>query len=118
MHSHYSNDKYNYYNTYRISINLLLLLNFCLLHGCNRQKEVKQILPIQNQIQTAENLININTASVVELETLPNVGAKTAQDIIEYREKFGRFHKPEHLLLVRRISDKRFRALRELIKTE
>jgi DNA uptake protein ComE-like DNA-binding protein len=35
--------------------------------------------------------------------------------IIEHREKFGPFRRPEHLIIVRGISDKRFRALQNLI---
>ena len=38
-----------------------------------------------------------------------------AERIIEHREKFGPFRRPEHLIIVRGISDKRFRALQNLI---
>ena len=62
--------------------------------------------------------ININTASANELETLPGIGAALAARIIEHREKYGRFRKPEHLIVVRGISDKRFRALRDFITVE
>ncbi len=110
--------KCNYFNNYNFCIKLLLLTIYCFLLGCSRQKEAQQVLPTQNQVQIAENAININTASAEEIEKLPNIGTKTAQDIIEYREKYGKFRKPEHLLLVRRISDKRFREIRSLIKVE
>ncbi len=86
--------------------------------GCGEQKEAKQVLPTQNQIVVSENAININTASVKELERLPHVGAKLAQTIAEHREKFGRFRKAEFLLLVDGISDNRFREIRSLIKVE
>ena len=66
----------------------------------------------------SENAVNINTASLEELQKIPNIGAKTAVKIIEYREKFGGFRKPEHLLLIDRISDVRFREMRSLVKTE
>ena len=62
--------------------------------------------------------ININTAAANELETLPGIGKGLAQRIIEQREKYGPFRKPEHLIVVRGISDKRFQALRELITVE
>lgn len=107
-----------YFNIYRIVIKLLLLVNCCFLLGCDKQKESQQVLPIQNQVQVAENAVNINTASAAELEKLPHIGAKTAQNIIEYREKFGKFRKAEHLLLVPHISDKHFREIRNLIKIE
>ena len=63
-------------------------------------------------------LININTASADELEKLPGIGKALAARIIEHREKFGPFRKPEHLIIVRGISDKRFRALQNLITIE
>ena len=62
--------------------------------------------------------VNINTASSAELETLPGIGKGLAERIIECREKFGPFRKPEHLIIVRGISDKRFRALQDLITVE
>ena len=62
--------------------------------------------------------INVNTASASELETLPGIGRALAERIIEHREKFGPFRRPEHLIIVRGISDKRFRALRDLITVE
>ena len=45
-------------------------------------------------------LININLASVVELEQLPGVGPATAKAIVAYREKNGAFLKVEDLLKV------------------
>jgi competence protein ComEA len=62
--------------------------------------------------------ININTASANELETLPGIGKGLAARIVEHREKFGPFRRPEHLLIVRGISDRRFRALRDSITVE
>lgn len=51
----------------------------------------------------ASQQININLASVVELEQLPGVGPATAKAIVAYREKFGAFLKVEDLLKVRGI---------------
>jgi competence ComEA-like helix-hairpin-helix protein len=62
--------------------------------------------------------ININTASVNELETLPGIGKGLAERIVEHRKKYGPFRRPEHLIIVRGISDKRFRAIRDLITVE
>ena len=62
--------------------------------------------------------ININTASAGELETLPGIGKVLAARIIEHREQYGPFRRVEHLIIVRGISDRRFRALRELIAVE
>ena len=48
-------------------------------------------------------VININLASVVELEQLPGVGPATAKAIVAYREKNGAFQTVEDLLKVRGI---------------
>jgi competence protein ComEA len=52
------------------------------------------------------------------LETLPGIGKGLAERIVEHRDKFGPFRRPEHLIIVRGISDKRFRALRDLITVD
>jgi competence protein ComEA len=62
--------------------------------------------------------ININTAKAVELEKLPGIGEALAARIVEHRERFGLFRRPEHLLVVRGISDRKFRELRPLITVE
>jgi len=105
----------SYYNSCKIFIKLLLLVICCFLIACSRQKITKQVLSTENQIQISEYAININMASSKELEKLPGIGAKTAQAIIEHREKFGKFRKPEYLMLVQGISDKRFREVQSLI---
>ena len=62
--------------------------------------------------------ININTASANELETLPGIGKGLAERIIDHRERFGPFRRTQHLIIVRGISDKRFRALRNMVTVE
>jgi len=71
---------------------------------------------IDERLQTPR--VNINTASADELEKLPGIGKGLAERIIDHREKVGPFRKPEHLIIVRGISDKRFRALQDLITVE
>src|SRR5258706_6734093 len=68
--------------------------------------------------QTSAQRININTATVGELEKLPGIGKGLAERIIDHREKFGPFRRTEHLIIVRGLSDRRFRALRDLITVE
>ncbi len=107
-----------YFSSYKFFIKLLLLLILCCLSVCCGKKQSKQVLSTENQVIVSETVININTAPIVELEKIPNIGAKTARAIIEHREKFGKFRKPEHLMFVARISDKRFREIKHLIKAE
>ena len=63
----------------------------------------------------AANKININTASLEELKSLPGVGEVIAQAIIDYREKNGSFTNPEELKNVTRIGDKIYEGLSESI---
>jgi competence protein ComEA len=56
--------------------------------------------------------ININTASVKELDALPGIGAKTAALIVEYRQKNGPFKKIEELMNVRGVGEKSFLKLK------
>lgn len=62
--------------------------------------------------------ININTATADELQRIPGVGESTARKIIEHRDEHGPFRRPEDLMQIRGISDKRFRNIRHLIRTE
>jgi competence ComEA-like helix-hairpin-helix protein len=68
--------------------------------------------------QTNAHRININTAPAAELEKLPGIGKGLAARIIEHRERFGPFRRTEHLIIMRGISDRRFRALRDMITVE
>jgi competence protein ComEA len=59
--------------------------------------------------------ININTATAEELMQLNGVGAKYADRIIAYREKYGPFKKPEDIMRVSGIGQKTFEKNREII---
>jgi len=60
--------------------------------------------------------VNINTASVEELDQrLPGIGPALAQRIVDYRQKNGRFTKPEDIMEVSGIGEKRYEQIRDLI---
>ena len=58
------------------------------------------------------SVVNLNTASAAQLEALPGIGAKTAQRILEYRQKSGGFKKIEDLMNVKGIGEKSFLKLK------
>jgi competence protein ComEA len=60
-------------------------------------------------------VVNINTATAAELDTLPGIGAKTAALIVEYRQKNGPFKKIEELMNVRGVGEKNFLKLKSQI---
>ena len=59
--------------------------------------------------------INLNTATIDQLETLPGIGRKTAERIIEYRTKSGGFKRIEELMNVKGIGEKSFLKLKPLV---
>ena len=63
----------------------------------------------------AATLLNLNTATAAQLETLPGIGKSTADRILEYRTKSGGFKKIEELMNVRGIGEKSFLKLKPLI---
>jgi competence protein ComEA len=75
--------------------------------------------PVETSTSAAKPApVNLNIASAVELERLPGVGPVLAERIITYRNDHGRFRRPEHLMMVRGISDRKFRELRSLVTVE
>ena len=59
--------------------------------------------------------LNLNTATVAQLEALPGIGKSVAERILQYREKSGGFKKVEDLMNVRGIGEKSFLKLKPLI---
>ncbi|MEY5152031.1 MAG: ComEA family DNA-binding protein [Actinobacteria bacterium] len=60
-------------------------------------------------------LININTATALELEALPSVGPSTAKAIVAFRTKNGPFGKAEDLLKVPGIGDGKLSAMKPFV---
>jgi competence protein ComEA len=63
----------------------------------------------------ATQVVNLNSATLADLQSLPGIGARTAERIIEYRQKNGPFKKIEELMNVRGIGEKNFLKLKDQI---
>jgi len=74
------------------------------------------VMPASSQPSATGGLVNINTATVQELdERLPGVGPAIAQRIVDYRESNGSYAKIEDIQNVSGIGDKKYADLKDLI---
>lgn len=57
--------------------------------------------------------MNLNAATVADLETLPGIGPALAQRIIDYRTEHGGFRRVEDLQQVSGIGPKKYEAIKD-----
>lgn len=67
---------------------------------------------------TAPRLVNVNTASIPELDGLPGVGPVTAQRIVAYREQHGPFTRIEQLREAKLVNNATFEKLKDRVAIE
>jgi competence protein ComEA len=60
----------------------------------------------------SSQVVNVNTASAADFETLPGIGPKLAARIVDYRQKNGPFKKIEDLMNVQGLGEKNFLKLK------
>ena len=63
-------------------------------------------------------LVNINTADIPGLCSLPGIGEGRAKAIVEYREKQGGFQKKEDIMQVSGIGEKMYARMEEYLTVE
>ncbi len=106
-----------YYNKYAICLGFLTTVIFVGSTACNTGSEAP-IAFSEDKYLASTASININTASVEELQKIPNIGEKLAEQIIEHRERYGPFRRSEDLMLIPGISDARFRKIRDMVRID
>ena len=69
-------------------------------------------------VRETENgsVVNINLASMSELQLLPGVGPSTAQKIVDYRQQNGKFQRIEDIKNISGIGEKTFENLKDFIE--
>ena len=108
-------------NLMRSSSALLLIIVLLSSAACAKRSRSAAGLSSSSTAQSLPSTsarINVNTASAKELESLPGIGKGLAERIVEHRQKYGPFTRPEYLIMVRGISEHRFNAMRKLITVE
>ncbi len=73
------------------------------------------LAPASGDAPTASGPIDLNTATMTQLELLPGIGPATATSIVAYREEVGRFNSVSDLLGVRGIGEAKLDAIRDLV---
>jgi competence protein ComEA len=57
--------------------------------------------------------INLNSATVEQLQSLPGIGPATAKNIVEHRTKAGKFNRIEEIIKVKGIGEKKFQRIKD-----
>ena len=63
-------------------------------------------------------ILNLNTATLSQLEALPGIGPVLAKRIVEFRQKKGGYRRIEELLAIPGISEKKWKVLRAYLTVQ
>ena len=65
----------------------------------------------------AGDMVNVNTATVEQLQSVKGIGEKTALAIVAYRTEHGDFKKIEELTSVKGLGDKKIEKVKSMLTT-
>jgi len=74
--------------------------------------------PAPGAPETPGAVVNLNTATLAELDRLPGIGPSLAREILAYREAHGAFASVDDLLLVPGIGPAKLAALRDCVRID
>ena len=99
----------------RILVALVILITTVVSQSAVASPQAAKAAGAAKAKASAASPVNLNSASATQLQTLPGIGASTAQRIVDYRQKNGSFKKIEELMNVKGIGEKSFLKLKPLI---
>lgn len=82
------------------------------------EETVSTVSNSNNIQQKKQSIVNINSASQTELETLPGIGPSIASKIVNYRKEKGKFSKIEDIKNVNGIGEAKFEKIKKYIKVK
>jgi competence protein ComEA len=90
---------------------VLVLATVLVLGGVplDAQRATKPPAPAPSEV------INLNSATALQIADLPGIGVKTAELIVQYRVKNGPFKKIEEVMNIRGIGEKSFLRIKDRI---
>ena len=68
--------------------------------------------PVTATVMSTE-VVNLNSATAMQIASLPGIGPKTAELVVQYRTKNGPFKKIEEIMNVRGIGEKSFLRIKD-----
>ena len=68
--------------------------------------------PVAATVMSTE-IVNLNSATAAQIASLPGIGLKTAELVVQYRTKNGPFKKIEEVMNVRGIGEKSFLKIKD-----
>jgi competence protein ComEA len=99
-----------------LSLSLTVLLFTACRQPSQSSHSPAQAIPVnQNPVASC---VNLNKASAEELRTLPGIGDVLAQKLVEYRQRHGGFRRPQEIIVIEGFSEKKYRALADLVCVE
>jgi len=97
---------------------ILLVVFTITFGGCAPHENRAKTEAAASSTSRSQPCVNLNQATADELKTLPGVGEVTAKRIIDYRQRNGRFRRPEEIIIIQGFSEKKYRAIADLICVE
>jgi competence protein ComEA len=96
----------------RFPLAIMAVLALCLASPLMAQTAKTAAKPSKAAAAASTEIINLNTATAAQIATLPGIGLKTADLIVQYRQKNGPFKKIEEVMNVRGVGEKSFLKLK------